>query len=534
MKNKMVGLLIVLTMIGYTCTYGESPKTEVTVSSDSAISSKIADTIEPVKADEAINTVGVADNALEEGELITIDQAVEKGLASSFSMDKIKNQIELAALISKNASENKIDIYNAENDLIEAASQLSAGRSEIYGSLSQLDSAQAALDNGIVAIKDPQTGANVIIPASDPRYTTIKTKVQNELNSNKLKLNSALETFDEKSQAYVEGKSKYDLSLQFAMMGVASKLSTSTLSSLDPKPLADLMVEMADIQDKVASYSKNIYKNKIALQIQNSYYEALKQNKLLKSKEKAMERAKLQYDYASFAYEVGAKSKDDMLFAKTYYDGTTMAYELQMKDYNNAMTELKKNMNISLNTKIRLEEPKINTKTSFDLTQGINSGLRTRLEIKTAEAQVELYQDLKSALKASRYDEDDNEYKEALLLLKKTEIELKDAKLQVECGIHISYDTLAAMEKVIEKAQDLKESAAENVEIAKLKYEVGFGADNALLKNLNLQDLSGTMAEVVAAEENFASIEQKVIEAVNGYNLAQAKYLNDIGILPYK
>ena len=46
--------------------------------------------------------------------------------------------------------------------------------------------------------------------------------------------------------------------------------------------------------------------------------------------------------------------------------------------------------------------------------------------------------------------------------------------------------------------------------------------------------MAGTMVEVLAAEENLANIEEKQIEAMNGYNLARLKYLNDIGELPYK
>ena len=89
------------------------------------------------------------------------------------------------------------------------------------------------------------------------------------------------------------------------------------------------------------------------------------------------------------------------------------------------------------------------------------------------------------------------------------------------------------MRKLVKTAAELRQDATENVEIAKVKYEVGYGFDNALLKQLNLQDMSGTIVEVIAAEENLTNIEEKEIEVVNGYNLSRLKYLNDIGILPY-
>lgn len=470
---------------------------------------------------------------------LTIAQAVEEGLEKSITIDKIKNQAELANLVNKNASKNKNDIYNAENELANASRDLSNGRSEVYSSLDQLDSAQAALDNGIapmdIPIKDPTTGEVVmVIPKGSPiPDEQIIHQIQAQLDANKSKINSALEKLDDGTQEYLSSKAKYDLGIQFAMTNVANKLSTSTISSLSPTAVADLVVEMADKQERITHYSVHIYKNQIAMQIQNSYYEVLKHKKLLEAKEKALDRGKLQYDYAVFAYEVGAKSKDDVNFAKLYYDGIQMAYELQKKDYHNAMTELKKNMNIRLDTNINVVEEPMALGSTFELTQGINSGLRTRLEIKMAEAQVDLYKALRTAVDRSYYKQSDNQYKEAELLIDKAQIGLKEAQLQVESSIRMSYETMSTMQRVMNTANQLKESAEQAVEIAKLKYEVGFGADNALLKNLNLQDLSGTMVEVIAAEENLASVEAKVIEATNGYNLARIKYLNDIGVLPY-
>lgn len=486
----------------------------------------------------SLNAYGASEMAADKGEVkkttlegltLTIDEAVEKGLANSFSMSKVKNQVDLATLVTQNAETSKNDIYNGQNELSNAASDLSNGRTKAYNSMDQLDSAQVLLDSGIspVTIEGYIKVGDVVTQAQ-------KAAIQAQLTAQRVQLNNGLEDLDEGMQKYFAGKSKYDLALEFGMTSVANKLSTSTISSLEPTPLADLIVNMAKIQDRVTSYSSNIYKNQIAMQIQNSYYNALKQLKLLESRDKALQRAKLQYEYADFAYSVGAKSKDDMIFAKLYYDGADMAYDLQLKEYNNAIIELEKNINIPLDTKIILVPAPSSKAKTFDLNQGITSGLSARLEMKMADAKVDLYEELRAAVIDSYYDEYDNEYKEAQLLLDKAQIEFNETKVQVESGIRMSYQTLVSMEKVLEKTKYLSENAQEALEIAKLKYEVGFGASNSLLKNLNLEDLSGTMVEVIAAEENLATIEGKVIEATNGYNLAKAKYLNDIGILPYK
>ncbi|MHC1750617.1 MAG: TolC family protein [Cellulosilyticaceae bacterium] len=490
---------------------------------------------------------------VEEAKELTLDAAIETGLKNSILLQQVKNQVDLAKLISSNSSNTKTDLNNAESDLRSAGYSIDDGRDKIYASEAQLSSGQAALDQGIapIDIPVPQLGPTAVIPAGQniveclkklgvpeamvPTVAEqIKQGAQQAMDGKTGKLNSSKKNLEESTQEYLSSRSKYEATLQFAMAGVANKLSTSTITSLKPAPLADLIVKMATAQDEVTSYSTNIYKNQVALIIENSYFEALKQQKLLAVKDKAVERGAMQYELAKAAYEVGAKSKDDMLLAKSYYDSTVMMQEIQLKDYTSALISLKKNINIKLDEEVKLVPVEASVSEAYDLTQGITSGLKTRLEIKKAETQSKLYEDLLTAVKESDYTSSDNQYKEVQLLQEKSQIELRSAKLQVESDIRTSYATMMSMQKVVETAKGLRESAKENVEIAKVKYEVGYGYDNALLKQLNLQDMSGTVVEVIAAEENLANVEAKEIEAINGYNLARLKYLNDVGILPYK
>ncbi|NLK36877.1 MAG: TolC family protein [Epulopiscium sp.] len=465
---------------------------------------------------------------------LTLDEAIKIGLENSLTMEKVNNQAKITSLVNKNSSDTKKDLDEAESKLLDAESSIYSGRKKIYSSMDQLDSAQSALDNGIAPETITLPNGTVIPKGTDiSSMPAVIAAIQKNLDDSKRQLNSSLKDLDEGNSKYLANQAKYEATLQFAMANISNKLSTSTITSLDPTYMGNLIKEMAKVQDRVTNYATNIYKNQIALLIQNSYFEALKQNKLLETKEKAMERGKLQFEFADYAYEVGAKSKDDRNLAKMYYDSTVMAYDLQVKEANNAMLELKKNMNIPLETPLQLEEVPLDLEKGFDLQKGIDSGLRARLEVKKAYANVEIYNALKTAVEYSNYKENDNEYQEASLLLEQARLELKDAKLQVETSIRTSYETVTAMEKVAKKSLGLKANAEETLEIAKLKYEVGFGADNALLKQLNLQDVSGTMVEVIAAEENLTSVEEKMIEATNGYLLARAKYLNDIGILPY-
>ena len=71
---------------------------------------------------------------------------------------------------------------------------------------------------------------------------------------------------------------------------------------------------------------------------------------------------------------------------------------------------------------------------------------------------------------------------------------------------------MVAAGKMLESSGELINNAEEVVRIARLKYEQGFGAENALLKQLNLQESSGTMAELIAAQEKLAEVEAQVAQ----------------------
>ncbi len=494
------------------------------------------------------------------GTPLTLEEAIDQGLKNSLLLKQVQNEADIAKLVGENGEKVRNTLNESSMALSHAGYLIEDGRDKVYEAEGQLESAQAAFENGY--LPSEITVANMTIPAGTSFATieatltgmyqqagldisaakakakadvaNIESQVKSGLEGNADTLETSKKTLESSTQEYLSSKAQYDVAVQFAMTNIANKLSTSTITSLRPEPLGELLMKMVTVQDKVTAYSVNIYKNQVALLIENSYFEALKQQKLLEVKDKAMERGLVQYEMAKAAYEVGGKSKDDMLLAKSYYDATVMTRELQVKDYNAALIELKKNMNMDLSKEIQLVEVVADTDEAFDLEKGIQSGLTHQLSIKMAQAQAELYDALMVAIDASNYSESDNQHKEVILLQQKAKIGIDQAKLQAESDIRTSYSTTCSMQKIVKTAKELRENAEETVEIAKVKYEVGYGYDNALLKQLNLQDMSGTIVEVIAAEENLTNIQEKEIEAINGYNLARLKYQNDIGILPYK
>lgn len=383
-------------------------------------------------------------------------------------------------------------------------------------------------------------GAGVIPPemasqmAAKPITSeTIKAAVKGEIDSSSAYLASSEKKLEASTQEYLEGQSAYEASLKYALSSVTSKLSTHTISSLEGDALCDLIVKMSTKQDEVASYAVNIYRNQVALLIENSYFEALKEQELLAVKKKAEERGRKQYELATAAFEVGVKSKDDMLIAKSYYDATVMNTALQQKAYDSALLTLKKNLNVDLEEDFQLEVVIPDCDATFDLEQGIASGLRARLEMKMAQAGKDTYGYLMTALDDSAYSDTSPQHQEVALLQKQAEIAYQSEEKEVELSIRESYQAMMTTKALVERAHALRESAEETVEMAKAKYEAGYSCSNALLASLNLEEMAGTPVEVMAAEENLSTIEEKEVEAMNGYQLAQLKYLNDIGVLPY-
>ncbi len=559
MSKKLIASLMVATLLVSNTSYAQSQTTTSNIKAQTTQSTKVAE------ADAQQDTYKKIEEI--KGAPLTLDEAISQGLTNSLVLKQVQNQADIAKLVGSNGESVRNSLNENSMALSHAGYLIEDGRDKVYAGQIAYDTAQAYLKNNLSPIEKtipvtieqlnistsvtikPGDDISVVIASELEKFgvpesvassvgekyeTQILAAAKEQLSATGDTLLESQKKLESSTQEYLSSKSQYDAAVQFAMANVANKLSTSTITSLRTEPLGELIIKMVTTQDKVTAYSVNIYKNQVALLIENSYFEALKQQKLLEVKDKAMERGLVQYELAKAAYEVGGKSKDDMLLAKSYYDSTVMARELQVKDYNAALIDLKKNMNIDLSKEIQLVEVAASPEEEYDLEKGIQSGLTYQLNIKMAEAQVELYDELMEAVDASNYSSSDNQHKEVVLLQQKAKIALDQAKLQAESDIRTSYSTVQSMQKIVKTAAELRQSATENVEIAKVKYEVGYGYDNALLKQLNLQDMSGTIVEVIAAEENLTNIEEKEIEAINGYNLARLKYQNDIGILPYK
>jgi outer membrane protein TolC len=342
-----------------------------------------------------------------------------------------------------------------------------------------------------------------------------------EVYKNEKLLNENWTRLDNKELSFTEA-------LQAAGTSIGGKLNFDSLDQLNVKSTSNMMNTMASVSYEVTEASYEIYKNQVAMLIQKSYYDVLKAQKMLEAKNKAMERGRKQYEFAKASYEEGLKAKDDMLMAELYYKATQLEYRKAQGDLQNALTEFKKNINVPLDSDVVLTQVLEDKGEEPDLNEGLESGLKKRLEIRKGIGEVVVY-DANFESVSKRYPSKTFQYREAELLKERARINYEKTILDVKNSIYQSYEVLKTTNDMLRMADDMADKAYENLEIAEYKYKEGFGVETSLLKKLDLEASAGTIIEVLAAEENLAQIEEKVIEITYSYNLAKVKYYNDIG-----
>lgn len=482
---------------------------------------------------------------------LTAKSAVEYGLEHNKSLEILDNKIDLAVVSSQNAGKNSKDLKDAKDTISDASSELFDKTKELNETQNKLAKAKESLSKGRaphqIKVNDQITipmGANIVdylvdlgIPSAQAEqiFNTVKGEIEKDINSKQDKVNEAGTALNEAKETLEIKQEQFKEILKDTSEKLDVKMDYGSFINLDADDAGQLMITMAGVNLDITRYAKGIYKNQIAMLIEKNYYDALYAQKDLDLKKVARDRGEKQYDIVKISYENGMKSKDDFLLSKMYYDSTVIQYNLAEANYKNAVTKLKENMNLDMNTEVTLADTMLSDATEESLDDGLKSGLTNRLEIQQALGQLAIYQ-LNEELLHSRpeYKNNSRGTKEAKLLREGAELQLDKVKTTVKSEIRQSYETMVALGKMLEDSKDLVSNAEEVVRIAKLKYEQGFGAENSLLKQMNLEESSGTMVELIAAQEKLSEVEAQVAQIRYNYTMAKIKYNNDAGILIYK
>ena len=511
--------------------------------------------------------------------VMTVDEVVVYGLENNPKIGMLDNAID-RALVAESYAEGNIEdledaeeqLNDAENDLFDLGVALNQNQDDLDDAYYYLSLGKSPLkityndiykyvDNNMLnmlaylGISDDDvvlaTRADILqtledllknVGFSDADAASTSAKYYDDVYLIiKAKLDSSQDILDEYNVAMNEAQDTFDYNqdlFESVLDDVSDKLDAkinySSVIQLETDDAVDLMITMAEVNLDVTRYAKGIYRNQIAMLIQKNYYDALNAEKIVDLKKLAMERGETQYNLVNLSYENGMKAKDDMLLAKMYYDGTQVAYRLAQATCKNAFYELKENMNFDMETEIVLVDPIVQKTAEESLEEGLKSGLKNRLEMQMVLGQWMIYKLNEDILKSSNsYKYEEEAIAEAELLREGAELELESIKKMVESEISQSYENLDATKYMLEVSSKLVENAEEVLVIAELKYEQGLGAENSLLQKMNLESSTGTIVELIAAQENLVEMEANVAQIKYNNIMAKVKYLNDSGILVY-
>ncbi len=432
----------------------------------------------------------------------TLEEAVKTGIENSIDLKQVENEINLQEISKKRAK------YN-EKKLDDGKDKISYGRRSL-SDLKAIEDAGASPDK--ITLPNGHE-----IPAG-PLSQEDKEQLGRVIQAGEGSLSS--------------GEEKISKALKDAASALSSKLDFNSMDILTVDATGNILTTSANVSYEVTKASYDIYKNQLALLIQKNYYDVLKGEKMLQVKDTALARAQKQYQFVKDSFEEGMASRDDMLLADIYCKGKQTEYQKAQGDLKNAYIELKKNLNIPLETQLKLTDVLAEEAKEEDLKAALLNGFVKRLEMKKSQGEVIVY-DLNFEEVSRTYPDNTFQYKEANLLKEKARINFSKTKLEVENSIRQSYETVNTMGEMLNTAKTMIDQAKESVEIAEFKYKEGFGVDSVLMKKTDTLPASGTIMEVLVAEENLASIKEKVVEIMYGYNLAKMKFYNDAGYFVY-
>lgn len=490
--------------------------TSQAVASTTAASTKASDSSSTTPA--AINVNAVSPNSSGDPMVLTMDSAIKLAIDNNLTIKQMNNNADLSII--------QRDSYNkSSNDLMDANRTVSGG----FNKVTDAENNQALLESNIKSLTD---SINLMVskgtPETNSDLATLRAKLA-YCEQTLATIKAALPTAQTKVYS---GSANLEAAKRVIAASLSNKLNISELNSLDSDQTGKLLNKMAGAAYLVNTAAKDIARNQVVLLIQKDYYDVLKTKRLMAVKEESMKRGQTQYDMAKASYDVGAKAKDDMLLANIYYTSTQLEYEKARTDYQNALLTLKKDLNVPLNTNLSLNDVYTTEITSENLDTGIKTGMENRIEIIKANAQYEVYK-LDLELVDNAYGSDSDRHNEAQILLDNMDLEKTKTKNEVESSIRQSYENYMLAQDMLNTSKNMVAQAKETVDIAKFKYDEGFNGDSTLMTKLDLQASTGTMLEVISAEENLTTVQEKYEEILYSYNLAKSKYYNDICNLKY-
>ncbi|WP_227762420.1 TolC family protein [Zhaonella formicivorans] len=432
---------------------------------------------------------------------LTLDEAIDYALKHSLDMRQIY-------LTLREKEENQDKAAYTAKKLKKGESDLEEGRRELNDNKQMLEYIKEQL------AQLEQAGLD-----KDPAYA----EQYNRLQQNKELLEAGIPLGESQLNAGEQ-------SLKEGITQVSRELMEAGVTNIDnlqsADNAADLMKTSATIALNVARAGVLIQKQGLALQVQNAYYEVLEKERLVKVQEDSLQLADKLYRFAKDSFEAGFSAKDEVLLATLQLKAAKTKLLQAKHDLAAAKNQLKKLMNYPEREDFTLKDNFTTQEAVPDLEQGLNQGLTKRLEVLKAEGELAVAA-LNFDIVSRTYTPNTFYYREADLQRERALLNLDRQRAEVKYSILDSYNAVKTAQEALDTVRDMQQLAKENLEIATFKYQTGFGENSKLLQELKIENLSGTIAEVLAAQEKLSEVEAAVVKAIYNYNLALAKYRFD-------
>lgn len=272
--------------------------------------------------------------------------------------------------------------------------------------------------------------------------------------------------------------------------------------------------ELYKKEEEVVKAKANIEKVKmqIAFNIENKYYNIIKNRHFLDIQNRNMEYLKRQLNIAEVKYENGMIAKDDLNDIKR--KKSQIASEIEKGKFNleTAKMELNMAMGCKLDNKFEIEEFKLKYEpVDIDLEWSLNFALQHKSSVQSATKEVERIKEL------LEINKEINSAGFNIMKLKqdfnRAEIELEKLKKELVISIRNSYMGLKSSMERVENAQWSYEKAKKDLNAIEIKYKEG------LISLLEMFDGSNKMAEA----------EMSWMQTIYDYNINRAGFFRTIG-----
>lgn len=300
-----------------------------------------------------------------------------------------------------------------------------------------------------------------------------------------------------------------------------------------------------------AEYNKLLY-DSIRL-----YYELVKQQVALNSKEKALKNAEANYDLAKKFFDAGTGTKFDLVQAEAKLARKEQELIDQVASFRKAGIELANHINVPLETsfktsveeiaRLELVDENINASDFFKIAFDKNPSIQSAMELRKAALKeglakvgdylpkVDIYAETAGTGEAwdnmfglttlgfeARYEIGDGlgfttvaDTMQSRAKVKRAKLEYEKELRRIEESLRVSYLDFHKSKSLVKTAEKELEASAEALRLAKLRYENGLDV----------------FARLIEQESELTAAELNLISSIAEYNLTQAQLAYDMGTI---